>query len=128
MRWLICLLGLAGSAAAGHLALQWLRDAAHLQSSLERATVAEPSVVVLSLAGYLLLASMVAGVIGAGLATQHRGRSAGTVLLVAGIVPGIVDLRAFVATSVLILASMLAYGLTAPERVWTGRHASISSH
>ncbi|MCH9686937.1 MAG: hypothetical protein K0V04_36215 [Deltaproteobacteria bacterium] len=122
------ILGAAGGAAAGHVGLQWLGDAAGRQATLADPSVATHDLVLVWVAGYVMVAAMVAAMVGSLLAWQQRGRSAGTVLLVAGVVPGIIDLRAFLVTSVLILAAMLAYGLTAPERTWTGRHAHISSH
>lgn len=122
MRWLVSILGLVGGMAAGHLGLRWIEHAARQQGGLIAAP--EHEVVLQTLTGYVLVAAMVAAVVGSLLAWQQRGRYAGTVLLVAGIVPGIFDLRAFVVTCVLILAAMLAYGLTAPVRPWSRRVSS----
>lgn len=120
MRWLVTILGLGGSAAAGHLGRRWIAEAG--RASVGALTpAASHDAVVLAMTGYVLLGSMVAAIFGSVLAWQRRGRASGTVLLVAGVVPGIFDLRAFMATCVLIMASMLAYGLTQPGRAWPAR-------
>lgn len=122
MRWLVSFLGLAGAAGAGHLGVRWLGEAARRQIALGPSVIAGHDVVLLSVAAYTLLGAMVAGLLGSVLAWQRRGRAAGTLLLTAGLVPGILDLRAFVITCVLILAGMLGYGLGAPgTRMVTGR-------
>lgn len=127
MRWLVSILGLCGGTAAGHLGLRWIEDAARRQATVPT-LAAEHQAVLLALTGYVLVAAMVAAFLGSLLAWQQRGRSAGTVLLVAGVVPGIFDLRAFVVTCLLILAAMLAYGLStrAPARGFTGRVPSTN--
>ena len=78
----------------------------------------------LAVAAYTLLGAMVAGVMGSVFAWQCRSRTAGTILLTAGLVPGIFDLRAFLVTCVLILAGILAYGLYGPAREVTGRFSA----
>ena len=103
MRWLISLLGSCGGVAAGTLGLRWLQEVARRQIALGPAAAVDHPTVLLSVAAYALL--------GAVLAWRGRGHTAGTLLLVAGLVPGILDLRAFLVTCVLILAGMLAYGL-----------------
>lgn len=120
MRWLVSLLGLLGAAGAGHLGLRWLEQVARRQAAAGPLAV-EHEAVLLSVAAYALLGAMVAAVLGSVLAWQRRGRTAGTILLTAGLVPGILDLRAFMVTCVLILAGMLAYGLYGRSRMVTGR-------
>lgn len=122
MRWLVSILGLVGGLAAGHLGLRWIEHAARLQGTATAVT--EHQAVLMALTGYVLVAAMVSAVLGSLLAWQQRGRYAGTVLLLSGIVPGVFDLRAFVVTCVLILAGMLAYGLAAPVRPWARRISS----
>lgn len=126
MRWLVSSLGLLGGIAAGHLGLRWLDGAARQRGILGLSPVAEHEAVMLSVAAYVMVAAMVAAAVGGLLAWQQRGRAAGTVLLFAGVVPGIVDLRAFVVTCVLILAAMLAYGIGRPPgpHAWSGRISS----
>jgi len=111
MRWLISLLGSCGGVAAGTLGLRWLQEVARRQIALGPAAAVDHPTVLLSVAAYALLGAMVAALLGAVLAWRGRGHTAGTLLLVAGLVPGILDLRAFLVTCVLILAGMLAYGL-----------------
>ncbi|MCA9655406.1 MAG: hypothetical protein H6712_23805 [Myxococcales bacterium] len=123
MRWLVSILGLSGGMAAGHLGLRWIEEAARRQATAAT-PAAEHAAVLLTLTGYVLVAAMVAAVLGSLLAWQQRGRYAGTVLLIAGVVPGVFDLRAFVVTCVLILAAMLAYGLSSPVRTWPRRVSS----
>ncbi len=121
MRWLVSLLSLGGGAAAGHLGLRWLDEAARHRAALGPAAAMEHETVLLTVAAYSLLGAMLAGVLGGALAWQERGRTAGTVLLTAGLIPGILDLRAFMITCVLILAGMLGYGLGGRARPLTSR-------
>lgn len=118
MRWLVSSLGMVGAAGAGHLGLRWLEDAARHQAVLGSFGHDH---VLLSVTAYALMGAMVAGVLGSMLAWQRRGRTAGTILLTAGLVPGILDLRAFVVTCILILAGLLAYELHGTARLVTRR-------
>lgn len=99
-------ISLVGAVGAGALGLSWLR-AAPLN-----ATANCP----LLIAGYLLVLSLVLGCIGGMLILQNRERIAATLLLVAGLLPGLFEPKAFVVTFVLVLAAFLTTGRAGPVR------------
>jgi hypothetical protein len=96
-------ISLVGAVGAGALGLSWLRTA----------PVGLPSV---AIAGYLLVAALVLGCIAGMLILQRRDRIAAPLLLGVGLLPGIVEPKAFVATFLLVLAAFLTTGRAGPVR------------
>ena len=104
-------LGTAGGLACAVLGLQWMADASRQRDYQAVTALLGQDPDRLQLAAYLLLAALVAGVMGGVLAHNNRGHAAAAVLLIGGIAPGVVDPRAFVVTCVLILAGILSLEL-----------------
>ena len=102
------IIAVLGGIVCGALGLTWLRDVARYELGSHFMDVRELRQ--LSWAGYTLLASLVASSVSAVLAAHERRKLAGMVLLVAGLAPGLIDLRAFIASWLLILAGILLHG------------------
>ncbi|MEM6293045.1 MAG: hypothetical protein AAGA54_17345 [Myxococcota bacterium] len=92
---------MTGGVAAGAMGLTWLRVPPALGPSVWGANVA-------IITAYALLAALLAACLGGFLVLQGRTRIAAVVLCAAGIVPGLVEPRAFVATFLLVFAGLLA--------------------
>lgn len=92
---------MAGGIAAGAMGINWLTEP---PSGASWAVTSDST-------GYLLLAALVAACIGGLLILQSRSRWAAVVLCTAGVVPGILEPRAFVATFLLVFAGLLASSL-----------------
>jgi hypothetical protein len=92
---------LVGAIGAGALGLSWLRSG----------PAGMPSVVI---AGYLLVTALALGCIAGMLILQRRDRIAAPLLLAAGLLPGLVEPKAFVVTFVLVLAAFLTTGRASP--------------
>lgn len=118
MRWIVSSAGAAGAVAAGLMGLMWLSDALRPQvPALGR--MGDDPVVALAASAALLLA-MIAGIVGSVLAQRPDPRGAATTLLLAGLVPGLIDPRAFVVTWLICLAGTLATSLE-PRQVYRRR-------
>jgi hypothetical protein len=103
------ILAVLGSTAAGSLGLSWLRGTGC--APIARTTDSWPLVFDATLlGGYLLVAALVAGCISATMIVQNRTRLAGALLTSAGVIPGLVEPKAFVVTFVLIFAGLLTWG------------------
>lgn len=102
------IIAVLGGIVSGALGLTWLRDVARYELGSHFVDVRE--VEQLSWAGYALVLALVAASVSAVLAVHGRRKIAGTTLLVAGLAPGLLDLRAFIATWLLILAGVLLHG------------------
>lgn len=111
MRTVALVLGCCGGLACSVLGLQWFRDAARQSAYPALAALLGQDPWRLELAAYAMLAAFAAGVLGGILAYQNRGRAATALLLGGGILPGLIDPRAFVVTCVLILAGILSLEL-----------------
>lgn len=93
---------MVGGVAAGAMGLSWLRTPP--PSSTWSMTTGMGT-------AYVLIAALGAACIGGLLVLQQRGRAASVVLCSAGIVPGLLEPRAFVATFLLVFAGLLAGSL-----------------
>ena len=118
--WTCIVAAMAGGVAAGAMGLSWL-NAPPPGSSWSMTTGAGT--------GYVLLASLAAACIGALLVLQDRGKVASIVLCSAGLLPGLVEPRAFVATFLLVFAGLLTSSLPkrAPARPRTQTRFSAGS-
>lgn len=103
--WTCIVAAMAGGVAAAAMGLIWL-SAPPPSSSWSMTTGVGT--------GYVLLAALAAACLGGLLVLQGRGRVASVVLCAAGIVPGLVEPRAFVATFLLVFAGLLTSSL--PKR------------
>jgi hypothetical protein len=108
------ILGILGGLAAGLLSLLWLVD---YYKGLELATdVLGPSGVSefqakfqpQLIAGYLLIGSLVLGIVGGILAVMGKGKIAGPLMLVGAVVPVLVDSRALAFTALLAIAGIVS--------------------
>ncbi len=77
--------------------------------------------------GYVLLAALTAACIGGMLVLQGRSRAASALLCAAGIIPGLVEPRAFVATFLLVFAGLLTPSLPKPRIASTPKTALTTS-
>lgn len=103
---------MAGGVAAGAMGLSWL-SAPPPSSSWSMTTGVGT--------GYVLLAALAAACVGGLLVLQGRARVASVLLCAAGLIPGLVEPRAFVATFLLVFAGLLTSSL--PKR----RAASVGT-
>lgn len=101
-----------GAIGAGGLGLSWLRNAScrEAHGSVDSWLPGGDPVI---LSAYLLVVALVLACIGGLFVLQGRQRTSGTLLLIAGIGPGLIEPRAFVVTFLLILAGLIAHGLRA---------------
>ncbi len=108
---LVCIVAsLAGGIGAGALGLSWLRGSTRHPS--------EPlawGVDTTTAAAYLLLGALLAGCIGGALVLQGRARLATAVLCTAGLLPGLLEPRAFVVTFALVFAGLVVPATHAPK-------------
>ncbi len=100
-QWTCILASMAGGIASGAMGLSWL---AQPPSGASWAFTSDAT-------AYLLLATLVAACVGGLLVLQSRTRWAVVVLCSAGVVPGVLEPRAFVATFLLVFAGLLASSL-----------------
>lgn len=100
--WICVVATVVGGLAAGLMGLSWL-DSPPPGSAWSMATGVGT--------GYALLTALAAACAGALLVLQGRGRPASILLFSAGVVPGLLEPRAFVATFVLVFAGLLAASL-----------------
>ena len=71
--------------------------------------------------GYALIAALAAACIGGVMVLQGRNRVASIVLCASGVIPGLLEPRAFVATFLLVFAGLLAASLQRlPKRTTAG--------
>jgi hypothetical protein len=96
------------------MGLLWLSEALRPHIPAARDVVTEPA---LALAGAAaLLLAMIVGLFGSMLAQRPHPRGAAACLLAAGLLPGLLDPRAFVVTSLTCLAGLLAASLEPRRR------------
>ena len=105
--WICIAAAMVGGVAAGAMGLSWL-SAPPPSSSWSMTTGVGT--------GYVLLATLAAACIGGLLVLQGRSRIASVLLCSAGIIPGLVEPRAFVATFVLVFAGLLTSSLPRRRR------------
>ena len=117
MRRVGLILGGVGGLACGALGVHWLGEAERSEANPVLAYALGRDPEQLKLAAILLVAAMLAGVLGGIAAHRSRSRAAGVLMVIAGALPGIIDPRAFVATCVLILAGLLCIDVCAEHRV-----------
>ncbi len=109
VRWVVSSAGAVGAVAACLMGVMWLSDALRPQVPA-LGQVGDDPVATLAAAA-ALLAATIASVIGSVLAQRPDPRGTATMLLLAGLVPGLIDPRAFVVTWLICLAGMLATSL-----------------
>lgn len=103
------ILAIVGAAAAGGLGLSWLRGAGCRE--VARVTTSWlPAFDATLIGGYLLVAALVLSCVAATILMQGRGRVASALLISSGLLPGLIEPKAFVVTFVLILAGLLTWG------------------
>lgn len=105
MRWFSFFVSLAGSIAAGALGMAWLR--AGLSRSSGPLSWGGHT---MELGAYALLGALVFGCLAGLLILRQRGRYAAPLLLACGLLPGLIEPKAFVVTFVLVLAAFLPTG------------------
>jgi len=103
--WISIVATMVGGVAAGAMGLSWLSTPPPSSSWSMTTGVGT---------GYVLLAALAAACVGGLLVSQGRCRVASVVLCAAGILPGLVEPRAFVATFLLVFAGLLTSSL--PKR------------
>lgn len=110
--------------------MHWLGEAERSQANpvLAYALGRDPEQT--KLAAILLVAAMLAGLLGGIAAHRSRSNAAGVLMLIAGALPGIIDPRAFVATCVLILGGLLCIDVCAEQRArrLSGAASGLSRH
>ena len=100
--WTCIVAAMVGGVAAGAMGLTWL-DSPPPGSTWSMATAVGT--------GYALLAALAAACIGGVMILQDRNRVAAVTLSAAGVLPGLLEPRAFVATFMLVFAGLLASSL-----------------
>lgn len=111
MRWFSFFVSLAGSIASGALGLSWLR------AGLTRSTgPLSWGGHTMELGAYALLAALVFGCLAGLLILRGRTRYAAPLLLACGLLPGLIEPKAFVVTFVLVLAAFLPTGSKSERR------------
>jgi hypothetical protein len=109
VRWIVSSTGAAGAVASGFMGIDWLRDALRPHVPAAGTLLGEPTLALI--AATALLVAMVIGLAGSMVAQRPDPRAAVPMLLVAGLVPGLLDPRAFVVTWLTCLAGLLATSL-----------------
>src|SRR5207249_4347403 len=105
-------------AAAGYLGWKWFSDSRQVGALAELLPEAEKAEFNrLVYASYILMGAAVAGVLGAVLVYMRKGMIAGLLMLAMGIAPGVLAPKAFVFSSVLILAGALAFLVRAKKEL-----------
>lgn len=100
--WTCIVAAMAGGVAAGAMGISWLQAPPPASQWSMLTGVAT---------GYALLGSLACACAGALLVLQGRHRVAGLVLSTAGVLPGLLEPRAFVATFLLVFAGLIASSL-----------------
>lgn len=100
--WTCIAAAMVGGVAAGAMGLTWL-DAPPPGSTWSMVTAVATA--------YALLAALAAACLGGWLVLQGRSRVASLTLCAAGVLPGLLEPRAFVATFMLVFAGLLASSL-----------------
>lgn len=130
MRRVGLILGGVGGLACGALGVHWLGEAERTEANPVLAYALGRDPEQMKLAAILLVAAMLAGLLGGIAAHMSRSRSAGVLMLIAGALPGIIDPRAFVASCVLILGGLLCIDFCAEQRArrLCGLGSGLSRH
>jgi hypothetical protein len=111
IRWTVSVVATIGAVACAVIGLRWLALALRPHVPAAAGLTAEPALAMAGAAS-LLLATGAAAI---GAASVHGGdpRPATTLLLAAGLLPGLIDPRAFVVTWICCLAGLLGTSLPA---------------
>jgi hypothetical protein len=112
MRILGLILGILGGLLAGCLGWKWLDDANHAKAIMDLARNLHVSTAGLDnavMAGRMLIGSMGAGIVGGILAMMAKGKIAALLMLAGVIVPAIWAPRSLVATSLLLIGSIVCF-------------------
>ena len=112
MRILGLILGILGGLLAGCLGWKWLDDANHAKALIDLARSSGASMAELDkivTAGYMLIGSMVAGIVGGILAMMGRGKIAALLMLAGVIVPAIWAPKSLVFTCLLLIGGIVSF-------------------
>ena len=112
MRILGLILGILGGLAAGLLGMKWLGDASHMKTQIDLIRTIGASTAELDkliTAGYVLIGSMVAGIVGGILAMVGKGKIAALLMLAGALVPAIWAPKALVFTCLLLLGGIVSF-------------------
>jgi hypothetical protein len=112
MRILGLILGILGGLAAGWLGMKWMGDANSLKTSIDAARkmgVNMAELEKLITAGYILIGSMVAGIVGGILAVMGKGKIASLLMLAGAIVPAIWAPKSLVFTCLLLIGGIVSF-------------------
>ena len=111
MRIVGLILGVLGGLAAGALGIKWLSDAHQMRELIGAARqlgLDTGELDKLVMAAYVLIASMVIGIIGGVLAFKGKGRIAGSIMLVGALLPVVFAPKALAFTFLLLIAGGLS--------------------
>lgn len=109
------ILAILGALAAGALGAVWLSDAAKYKHEIAQAKALGVDVGSIVTAGYVLILSMVLGVVGGVFALRRKGPIAAAILVAAGAAPALFAAKALVFTWLLVLAGLLCLGVKQRE-------------
>jgi hypothetical protein len=104
------ILAVLGALAAGALGAVWLSDAAKYKDQLAQAQALGLDVGSIVTAGYVLVLSLVLGIVGGVMALRRKGTIAAAILIAAGVAPALFEPKALVFTWLLLLAGLLSLG------------------
>lgn len=111
------ILGIVGGVVAGLLGMIWLRDYYSMKDQLEAAASLSQAVggdvtaqlQQLVTAAYLLLGSLLLGIVGGILAFMGKGKIAGPLMLLGALLPAIFAPKALVFTALLVIAGVVSF-------------------
>ena len=106
------ILGILGGLAAGLLGMKWLSDANQQKELLDPARQVGVNMGDLDkivTAAYILIGSMVAGIVGGVLAFMGKGKIAAILMLIAGILPAVFEPKALVFTFILLIGAAVSF-------------------
>src|ERR1700682_1251534 len=106
------ILGMLGGLVAGWLGMNWLNDADHLKALIELARKSGADthgLEKLVTAAYILIGSMVAGIVGGVLAFMGKGKIAAVLMLAGAILPAVWAPKALVFTCLLLIGGIVSF-------------------
>jgi hypothetical protein len=106
------ILGILGGLVAGLLGMKWLGDASHMKTQIELIRSVGVSMAELDkliTAAYILIGSMVAGIVGGILAVMGKGKMAALLMLAGAIVPAIWAPKSLVFTCLLLIGGIVSF-------------------
>lgn len=120
MRFVALILGILGGLAAGALGLIWIRDYNSMRGLIESTTTLGQTVGAdmtqqladlqrLVTAAYILLGSLVLGIVGGILAMRGKGRLAALLMLIGAVAPAIFAPQALVFTCLLLIGALVSF-------------------